>query len=457
MNIILIYYKWYTNIMTSLTNNNFLFFDEDNINYNVEYISAKYESPSIKHSKNLKFTSSKNKPKFCSIPDDNTNKELKELNEKIESEQKHVSEFELENSDKIKEMNDNKELLDKLEIEVTKKTTEIKLMENNITTIKDETQNDIDLRTINERNALNEASLKYNEVKKEYDSLIIPDRIDPPRRNAPKDAEAKYEKYNTNRENIRIMKNRLANVMRNKEIDVETATQKLAEALKGPSKKEQLCNKLKQMRKDFDESIQKLNQLRNSYRDKLITKYKLDKLYENINLAIAAKEKYERRGLSVISKNGITNYDDNGNIIKKAKLDLTNFYKELKNLEDNPPMKDEVCYNLNVKTEFDFLVEYYRERSSMIQSYLPNINTLTLTDDHKWAMEANNDLKSVKLKIEELKKNLYTGDVWTTIDYDKYNVMKQDIYKKYNHRPETVETQKEKTYTMDDFIKSLKA
>jgi hypothetical protein len=244
--------------------------------------------------------------------------------------------------------------------------------------------------------------------------------------------------------------------MRNKEIDVEVATKKLAEALKGPSKKEQLSNKLKQMRKDLDESVQKLNQLRNSYRDKLVTKYKLDKLYENINLAIAAKEKYERRGLSVISKNGVTNYDNNGNIIKKARLDITNMYKELENLENNPPMIDEASYNLSVKTEYDFLVEYYRERSFMIQSYLPNINTRTLTDDHKWAIEANNDLKSIKLQIMELKKNLYTGDVWKTIDNDKYNAIKQDIYNRYNHQPKTIEIQ-EKTYTMDDFIKSLKA
>jgi len=209
------------------------------------------------------------------------------------------------------------------------------------------------------------------------------------------------------------------------------------------------------MRKELDELIQKLNQLRNSYRDKLITKYKLDKLYENINLAISAKEKYEKRGLSVISKNGVTNYDNNGNIIKKARLDLTNMYKELENLENNPPMIDEACYNLSVKTELDFLVEYYRERSLMIQSYLPNINTRTLTDDHKWAIDANNDLKSIKLQIMELKKNLYTGDVWKTIDNEKYNSMKQEIYTRYNHQPKTIETP-EKTYTMDDFIKSLK-
>ena len=456
MNIILIYFRQYTNIMTSLTNNNFLFFDEDNINYNEEYKSAKYESPSIKHSRNLKFTSSNNRPKFVSIPPDNDNNELKELNQKIESEQKLASEFELENSDKIKEMNYNKELLDKLEIEVTTKTSEIKLIETNITSIKNDSKEEIDLRTINERNALNDATLKYNEIKKEHDSLIIPDRIDPPRRISSKDAEAKYEKYNTNRENIRIMKSRLANVMRNKEIDVEVATKKLSEALKGPSKKEQLSNKLKQMRKDLDESVQKLNQLRNSYRDKLVTKYKLDNLYENINQAIVAKEKYEKRGLSVISKNGVTNYDNNGNIIKKARLDLTNMYKELENLENNPPMIDEACYNLSVKTEYDFLVEYYRERSFLIQSYLPNINTRTLTDDHKWAIEANNDLKSIKLQIIELKKNLYTGDIWKNIDNDKYNAMKQDIYSKYNYQSKTIETP-EKTYTMDDFIKSLKA
>jgi hypothetical protein len=79
-----------------------------------------------------------------------------------------------------------------------------------------------------------------------------------------------------------------------------------------------------------------------------------------------------------------------------------------------------------------------------------------LTDDHKWAIEANNDLKSIKLQIMELKKNLYTGDVWKTIDNDKYNAIKQDIYNRYNHQPKTIEIQ-EKTYTMDDFIKSLKA
>ena len=455
MNIILLYFKKYTNIMTSLTNNNFLFFDEDNINFNEEYKSAKYESPSTKHTRELQCASStfKPKPKPISNYNDNDNK-LNEFNENISKQQKILTDFESENCDKIKEINDNQKQLDQLEYEINKFSDEIKLMETTIDSIKEETQNDIDLRTINERNALNEALLKYNEIKKEYDGLIIPDRIDPPRRNSSKDAEYRYTKYNADREYIRNQKNKLSNVMRNKDMDVEVAKQNLDKALKSPSNKEQLIIKSRQMRKDFDESVKKLNLVRNSYRDKLITKYKLDKLSDDVKNSIAEKEKYERRGLSVISKNGITNYDNDGNIIKKPKLNFHDMDKELEDLENNLPMKEEISYNLSVKTEYDFLVEYYNERSMFIRQYLPSINTRVITDDHKWALQAKNELKDTKLQIAELKKNLYNGEVWTSIDNEKYNQMKQDIYTKYKYQPEVITEPKK--YTMDDFIKSLK-
>ena len=128
--------------------------------------------------------------------------------------------------------------------------------------------------------------------------------------------------------------------------------------------------------------------------------------------------------------------------------------KELEDLENNLPMKEEISYNLSVKTEYDFLVEYYNERSMFIRQYLPSINTRVITDDHKWALQAKNELKDTKLQIAELKKNLYNGEVWTSIDNEKYNQMKQDIYTKYKYQPEVITEPKK--YTMDDFIKSLK-
>lgn len=456
MNIILIYYIKYTK-MTSNTNNNFLFFDDNKFaNTDKEYKSGKYESPSEKFNRDLLHTYSTNKPKYLQFEFDNTDDKLKELAENIEKQYKLKKEFDDENFEKIKEMNDNKELLDKLEKEVSAKTGEIKLMEATISSTKEETQADKDARTINERKAVDDAKFKYNEVKKELDSLIIPPRIDPPRKSAPSHEKDKYEKYNSNRDNISNTRNKLTNVLRNKEIDIEVATKNLEKALNGPSKKQQLVDKFKQLRKEYDESIKQLNIVRNSYRDKLITKYKQDKLSDDINLAIEEKKKYERRGMAIITKKGTSNYDDNGNLIKKSKTNEYDMYKELENLENNLPMVEEKCHDIRVKTEFDFLQSYYNERIELINPYLPNINTRVLEDNHKWALESANELKDVKLQIQELKKKLYTGDVWMTVDQEKYNQMKQAIYNKYNFKDVKEPIVEDKKYTMDDFLKSIK-
>jgi len=377
---------------------------------------------------------------------------------KINEYKKFKEDFETENKEELNNIIINKLEIDELEAWYNSISNTIKIKEKEYSGMHDESKNDIELRVINEQNALNDAKFKYNEIKTQIDSLINPDYISLPRKNASKDEINKYDIYNKEKENIRIMKNKLTNILRNKEIDVETAENNLQKAIKLPSNKDLLKLQIKQLRDELDICLKKLNKAQSSYKYKLILKTKLNKLDEDLKIAIQEKEKYERRGISICSRNGVINYDENGNLIKKS------YYNEMMNelteLENNPPMKEEYSINIPVKTEYNFLVEYYNNRYELIQPYLPtnyafNDSKRDKTYD-EWALNSMNELKDIKLKITELKKNLYTNDLWLEIDKEKYNQMKQDIYKKYDYLEVKKPIVESKEYTMSDFMKSIK-
>jgi hypothetical protein len=374
------------------------------------------------------------------------------LDLKIKEHKKFKDDFETENKEELNNFTINKAEIDQLEAWYNSISNNIKTKEKEYSDMNDESKNEIELRVINEQNILNDAKLRYNEIKTQIDSLIIPVSL---RKNASKDEMNKYDKE---KENIRLMKNKLTNILRNKEIDVEMAENNLQKAIKLPSNKDLLRLQIKQLIEELDVCLKKLNKSQSSYKHKLILKTKLNKFEEDLNIAIEEKEKYERRGISICSKNGIINYDENGNLIKKSYYN--EMIHELNELENNIPMKEEYSINIPVKTEYDFLVEYYNNRYELTKPYIPSnfaFNDLKRDKTHdEWALDSMNELKDIKLKIIELKKNLYTNDIWLEIDKQKYNQLKQDIYKKYDYLEVKKPIVESKDYTIDDFMKSIK-
>jgi len=350
---------------------------------------------------------------------------------KIREYKKFKIDFETDNKEELNNIKECKDKVDKLEASFNSHLSTIKIKEKEYLEMSDESKDEKRERVVNEQCALDNAKLKYNEIKKQIDE--------------------------TNK-NDRIMKNKLTNVLRNKEIDIETAENNLQKALNVPSNKDLLKLQIKQLREELDVCLKKLNKFQSSYKHKLILKTKLNKFDEDLNIAIEEKEKYERRGISICSKNGIINYDENGNLIKKSYYNEMIY--ELNELENNPPMKEEYSINIPVKTEYDFLVEYYNSRYELTKPYIPSVYaihdpTRDKTND-EWALDSMNELKDIKIKITELKKNLYTNDIWLEIDKQKYNQLKQDIYKKYDYLEVKKPIVESTEYTMSDFMKSIK-
>ena len=144
---------------------------------------------------------------------------------------------------------------------------------------------------------------------------------------------------------------------------------------------------------------------------------------------------------------------------------MKDLIKELKDLEEEPPMKEVKGRNIHVSAEYDYLTGYYTRRMEFIKDY--HAQHRNDRDVYDWYQREKQELKNVAKQIKDLEKTLYDGTVWLEVDHVEIDSRKQLLYEKYGITEEQVKQYKSpyqtkvndykpKKYTMDDFIKSLR-
>jgi len=383
-------------------------------------------------------------------------KKEKILNENIENMiniKKKVEEESKESVDEINKINDAiKKLEDKLELDrlnlIELKTKYGKL--------KTETKDDLIKRTFKEHENVRISKENYDKIKKEFDECKVPNRVDQPNRNAPKSEINKFNKLVEERDKIISRKNQLTISLRNREIDFQNAEAVLKKAMDLPSEKELLDKEIKQKQKEYEKNMSEINDLRSQLRKHHILLSKLELCDANIKKANDEKFAYKMRGMTVITKDGVLNYDKNGKLIKEnPNKKLMN--DELINLQLNPPMKETRGFDFMVSNELNFLKSYYASRCELVNKY----NTSKDPDTQQWVKNNELELEDTKEQIKKLESKYYNDNIWLEIDEELYDEKRREIYTKYgfiyqedNHHYKPKE-EIEKKYTMDDFMRSI--
>lgn len=378
----------------------------------------------------------------------------KEFDENLRNEINSKKLIEEESKDSIEEISKINDKIKHFENIVESNRLKINESKLKLSSIKKETKEDMEIRTKQQYDDYINAKKQYDLVKKENDECIIPDRIVQPDKNAGKSEWGKFTKAMNERERIKIKKNQLVITLRNREIDLQKAEEALKKAREEPTDKQDLEAKCKLYQKEYQNGISEITKLKTEMYKHSSLLAKLELCDEKIKKANDKKFAYKMRGMSVISKNGIINYDKNGRIIKENPTKKL-FESELAELEKNPPMIESKSINYSVAIECDYLKQYYLDRYDLVNSYKKSNN---LDEDTiEWIKNNQKELKEINKKIKELEDKYYNNDLWLEIDEKTYLNKKKEIYEKYDYSYNGNQNPKifEKKYTINDFIKSI--
>lgn len=383
---------------------------------------------------------------------------------KIDDSKKSIKEAEKElldslNSDELKNRSD----LEKL---ICTKREKLNNMKNELSLIHDETEQEKNDRTIREVNLLNEAKKKLAEVIAEHDSIIVPPQSEK------SDFSRKKSNGNggngQNREQIRLQKNRLANLIGTRNEDVQNAENNLNKARNMQSKYQVLLKEINNLSLEINQDVQKFNSTNVLSRNHAIIEAKIDLLKSYLEKNIENYEKFKLQGISIVTKNKIEEYDSTGNLYKIiTNASQMNF--ELDKLDKDPPT---VLHgdNIQAQIEYDFLSKFYAERNKLYSTYkiseYADINEID--EDHlKWVQEFKSELAETKSRLKELIVILKNQIFWTDIDHEKYNNLKKEILTRHityidenkleeEYIKKEINFNKTTDITMDEYLQSIK-
>jgi hypothetical protein len=342
---------------------------------------------------------------------------------KIDDSKKSIKEAEKElldslNSDELK----NRSNLEKI---ICAKREKLNNMKIELSLIRDETEQDKIDRTIGEVNLLNEAKKKLAEVIAEHDSIIVPPQSEK------SDFSRKKNNSNgngQNREQIRLQKNRLANLIGTRNEDVQNAENNLNKVRNMPSKYQVLLKEINNLSLEINQDVQKFNSTNVLSRNHAIIEAKIDLLKSYLEKNIENYEKFKLQGISIITKNKIEEYDLTGNLYKII-TNASQMNYELDKLDKDPPTVSHGD-NIQAQIEYDFLSKFYAERNQLYSNYkiseYADINEID-KDHLKWVQEFKSELAETKSRLKELVVILKNQIFWTDIDHEKYNNLKKEI------------------------------
>ena len=383
---------------------------------------------------------------------------------KIDDSKKSIIEAEKElldslNSDELKNRSD----LEKL---ICTKREKLNNMKNELSLIRDETEQEKNDRTIREVNLLNEAKKKLAEVIAEHDSIIVPPQSEK------SDFSRKKSNGNggngQNREQIRLQKNRLANLIGTRNEDVQNAENNLNKARNMPSKYQVLLKEINNLSLEINQDVQKFNSTNVLSRNHAIIEAKIDLLKSYLEKNIENYEKFKLQGISIVTKNKIEEYDSTGNLYKII-TNASQMNLELDKLDKDPPTISHGD-NIQAQIEYDFLSKFYIERNQLYSNYkiseYADINEIDI-DHLEWVKNLKLDLAVTKSRLKELDVILKNQVFWTDIDHKKYNNLKKEILARHityidenkleeEYIKKEINFNKTTDITMDEYLQSIK-
>jgi len=318
-----------------------------------------------------------------------------------------------------------------------------------LSTLRRETDEEKEIRVLSEKNILEAERKKLAELELEFNSIIIPQMIDKTEYVAKKKM-LEYNRLVTEREQIKLNKNRVGNLIGNKRFDIQKAEENLQFAYNLPNEYNQTLLEINNLNKEIMEESKKLNSFNSLLRDHAIIEAKLEMYKQKLNENIKNYEKYKLQDISIISLNKIDDYDSEGNLSRTI-INASDMYNKLNKLDNNKPTI-EVGSDIFSQREYDFLSQYYNERISLYNKFNHKNNYLDeFEEDHqKWLDNCKNDLKIIKNRLEELNGKLKNQIFWTDTDHEKYNIQKKNIIsehiKYYNKTGEEINTKNEMNY-----------
>jgi hypothetical protein len=318
-----------------------------------------------------------------------------------------------------------------------------------LSTLRRETDEEKEIRVLNEKNILESEKKKLAELELEFNSITIPQIIDKTEYVAKKKM-LEYNRLVTEREQIKLNKNRVGNLIGNKRFDIQKAEENLQYAYNLPNEYNQTLLEINNLNKEIMEESKKLNSFNSLLRDRAIIEAKLEMYKQKLNENIRNYEKYKLQDISIISLNKIDDYDSEGNLSRTI-INASDMYNKLNKLDNNKPTI-EVGSDIFSQREYDFLRQYYNERISLYNKFNHKNNYLDeFEEDHqKWLDNCKNDLKIIKNRLEELNGKLKNQIFWTDTDHEKYNIQKKNIIsehiKYYNKTGEEINKENEMNY-----------
>ena len=336
-----------------------------------------------------------------------------------------------------------------IETRLVAKRRRITELTEKLSTLHRETDEEKEIRVLSEKNILEAEKKKLGELESEFNSIIIPQMIDKTEYVAKKKM-LEYNRLVTEREQNKLNKNRVGNLIGNKRIDIQKAEENLKYAYNLPNEYNHTLLEINNLNKEIMEESKKLNSFNSLLRDHAIIEAKLEMYKQKLNENIRNYEKYKLQDISIISLNKIDDYDSEGNLSRTI-INASDMYNKLDKLENNKPTI-EVGSDIFSQREYDFLREYYNERLSLYNKFNHKNNYLDeFEEDHKkWLDNCKNDLKIIKNRLEELNEMLKNQIFWTDTDHEKYNIQKKNIIsehiKYYNKTGDEINRENEKNY-----------
>ena len=397
-------------------------------------------------------------PKPQKIEIDKNAQKLEEINVKLDELIKSK-----ESADKLigenqEYSNQIKEELEKIQLENDKKLATIKKLETKFKLLKQETQEDKDLRNAKFHKKVQDATSTLDAIKKEHSEIEI-EWIDKPEVGASRKEKDIYQQKMDDRKEKISRKEKLSIKMNTLEENVRLAQEDLDTVNSLPSPYEITQKKLKELNNDFKNHMTEVLKIKNINRNNELLIEKRKHIQREIERTEEELKVFKRRNTLSLSRDIWIEYDDEG---QPFEITTYSFRKKLRDLEENRPVHNVVSTDLQLTLERDYKIRLLNELEDQRIMYL-SISSINVSKEiesiiislEKQIKNMKQQIKSLNVQIDKLPKS-----IWEEEDKKEYNRRFENIYKEHDMElPYDEPFQFKNTIkkmTLNEYLKSLR-
>jgi hypothetical protein len=336
-----------------------------------------------------------------------------------------------------------------------------------------ETEDEKNIRLKSKIDELNKIQIEIDHIKKEHDSIIIPDPIEKPI-NKSKFTTDKYNKDVSDRDAIKNSKMRLSNLLSSKGLNYLNLKTKIDNEKNIVSSYDIIYNKCKvaydeynQIGYIYDNIKKELNEI-----DKLISKDQFNGkiLYNEIFKLYDIKSTIYNKGVFCISidpvtKNQIvTEYDLDGK--RKVLFDnytASNIFDKLENLDKNPPTYVYTSSNILLELELESLkniltyeITYYKTTTNIIEKKKTKNDIIELKKQIKNIESKINDLPiSEWIEVDKTELEIQKNNIISSMSKNILNVYLKEERQKKIERIEKIKEYENEDFKINNYSKSM--